>query len=430
MFRDFGHRRACIKTPAPPGRRRREFVFEPVLLHPLRLLLAIVTSIVIVCSSSTSAAEFGAAPPEAIATFFQPLRQYRDDFGDYRSPLKSADGSIVDTAKRWQQRRESLRQEWEQLLGPWPPLAASPQAIVDFTEERDHLVWSKVRIAAGIGGEYVSGYLLKPPGEGPFPAVLVVYYEPESGAGLGVELRDFGLQLARRGFVTLSIGPPGVDFRPAGTAKHSKQPYFGPIGKPVRTQPLSALAYAAANCHAFLSRQTTVEPQRIGIVGHSFGGKWAMFASCLYDKFACAVWSDPGIVFDERDRKDNVGGSVNYWEKWYLGHGLGEVATAEDSYHFRGRPIAPTDRTGTYRRLFAEGRDLVELHALMAPRPFLVSGGSADREERWKALNHTIAVNRVLGQQHGVAMMNRPLHPPTKESNEQIYSFFEWAIGD
>lgn len=24
-----------------------------------------------------------------------------------------------------------------------------------------------------------------------------------------------------------------------------------------------------------------------------------MFASCLYDKFACAAWSDPGIVFDE-----------------------------------------------------------------------------------------------------------------------------------
>jgi dienelactone hydrolase len=430
MFRDFGKCRARIKTPAPPGRGRREGVLESVLLEPLGLLLAIVTSIVIVCASSTSASEFGAAPPEAISPFFRLPPQYRDDYGGYRSPLTGADGSIVDTAEKWQQRRESLRKEWEPLLGPWPPLVASPQVIVDFTEVRDQLVWSKVRIAAGVGGECVSGYLLKPRGEGPFPAVLVVYYEPESGAGLGVELRDFGLQLARRGFVTLSIGPPGVDFRPAGAAKHSKQPYFGPIGKPVRTQPLSALAYAAANCHTFLSREKTVDPQRIGIAGHSFGGKWAMFASCLYDKFACAVWSDPGIVFDERDRKDNVGGSVNYWEKWYLGHELGEVPTAENSYQFRGRPRAPSDRTGTYRRLFAEGRDLVELHALMAPRPFLVSGGSADREERWKALNHTIAVNRVLGQQHGVAMTNRLLHPPTTESNEQIYRFFEWAIGD
>lgn len=40
-----------------------------------------------------------------------------------------------------------------------------------------------------------------------------------------------------------------------------------------------------------------------------------MFASCLYEKFACAVWSDPGIVFDE-----TKGGYINYWEPWYLGY--------------------------------------------------------------------------------------------------------------
>ena len=43
------------------------------------------------------------------------------------------------------------------------------------------------------------------------------------------------------------------------------------------------------------------------------------------------------------------------------------------------------------------GRNLQELHALMAPRPFLVSGGSEDRSVRWKTLNHAIAVNNLLG---------------------------------
>ena len=42
--------------------------------------------------------------------------------------------------------------------------------------------------------------------------------------------------------------------------------------------------------------------------GHSYGGKKAMFASCLYDKFSCAAWSDGGIVFDEKRA------NVNYWE--------------------------------------------------------------------------------------------------------------------
>ena len=47
--------------------------------------------------------------------------------------------------------------------------------------------------------------------------------------------------------------------------------------------------------------------------------------------------------------------------------------------------------------MIEDGRDLHELHALMAPRPFLVSGGSEDPPERWKALNHAVAVNKLLG---------------------------------
>ena len=61
----------------------------------------------------------------------------------------------------------------------------------------------------------------------------------------------------------------------------------------------------------------------------------------------------------------------------------------------------------------------------MAPRPFLVSGGSEDSPERWRALNHSIAVNELLGFKDRVAMHNRPDHGPTPESNEVIYEFFE-----
>ena len=104
-----------------------------------------------------------------------------------------------------------------------------------------------------------------------------------------------------------------------------------------------------------------------------------MFASCLYDKFACAVWSDPGIVFDERDRrKQNPSGSVNYWDVWYLGFELGATADPTAAGGFRKLPSEGQARTGAYKTLVEGGHDLVELHALMAPRPFLVSGGTAD----------------------------------------------------
>ena len=85
-------------------------------------------------------------------------------------------------------------------------------------------------------------------------------------------------------------------------------------------------------------------------------------------------------------------------------------------------------RTGPYKTMIEKGRDLHELHALMAPRPFLVSGGSEDLVERWKPLNHSVAVNKLLGQENRVAMTNRPKHDPTEESNEQVYAFFEHVL--
>ena len=61
----------------------------------------------------------------------------------------------------------------------------------------------------------------------------------------------------------------------------------------------------------------------------------------------------------------------------------------------------------------------------MAPRPFLVSGGSEDPPRRWIPLQHTIEVNRVLGFEDRVGMTNRPEHAPNAESNAAIYAFFE-----
>ena len=59
------------------------------------------------------------------------------------------------------------------------------------------------------------------------------------------------------------------------------------------------------------------------------------------------------------------------------------------------------------------GRDLHELHALIAPRPFLVSVGCEDPPARWLALNHLLAVNRLLGRTNRVAFTSRAAQTPT-----------------
>jgi hypothetical protein len=140
-----------------------------------------------------------------------------------------------------------------------------------------------------------------------------------------------------------------------------------------------------------------------------------MFATCLYEKFACAVWSDPGIVFNEKNS------NVNYWEPWYLGY----------DPNLKRKPGIPSDanpRTGLYKELVEQGDDLVSLHALMAPRPVLVSGGTEDPPRNWIALNHLIAVNDLLGRKDRVAMTARPSHVPTPEALEVELAFLEYWL--
>jgi hypothetical protein len=340
----------------------------------------------------------GSASWERIASAFSPPQDLVDDFGNYRSPLKFNDGREVKTAADWALRRKEILETWHNLMGAWPKIIERQEIKYLEKTERENFVQHSVEFR--MTPEHTTrGYLLVPKSPGPHPGIVVVYYEPETAVGLNEKQhRDFALQLAKRGFVCLSMG--------IGAS------LYYPNREQAVLQPLSANAYAAANAYHVLAGLPDVDAKRIGIVGHSYGGKWAMFASCLYDKFACSAWSDGGIVFDETRP------NVNYWEPWYLGYEVGNTRE-------RGVPNAKRPRTGAYKQMIEESRDLHELHALMSPRPFLVSGGSEDPPERWKALNHSVAVNRLLGHENRVAMTNRKGHDPTTESNEQMYAFFE-----
>jgi hypothetical protein len=348
---------------------------------------------------SAADAQSGDELRRKLAPAFQPPPELASDFGHYKSPLLFAGGRKAQTPAEWQKRRAEIKKTWHDALGPWPPVIEQPKIEYLEKERRDNITQHRVKVEIAPGRFSDDAYLLIPDGDGPFPAVIVVFYQSLDGIGRGKgKLLDFAYQLARRGFVTLSFGSP-------------PQTYY-PDKANTQLQPLSYHAYVAANLCNLLASLPQVDGRRIGILGHSYGGKWALFASCLYERFACAIWCDPGIVFDEKR------GNVNYWEPWYLGHDPAQARKA-------GIPSDKNPRTGPYKKLFEAGHDLHELHALMAPRPFLVSGGSEDPPQRWQALNHSIAVNKLLGYDNRVAMTNRKGHSPTEESNEQMYAFFQ-----
>ncbi len=344
-----------------------------------------------------------------IAPYFSPPDEFRGKFGNYRSPLTFYDGRKVKTRSDWEKRRKEILSRWHDLMGAWPAVLKDQKLQVldsihreNFTQYIVSFFWTPQ--------EKTEGYLLVPDGDRKQkrPAVITVYYEPETSIGKGEPYRDFAYQLAKRGFITLSIGTT------AATVAKTYALYYPGIDN-ATVQPLSMLGYAAANAWHVLANSAQVDSTKIGIIGHSFGGKWAMFASCLYDKFACAVWSDPGIVFDQT--RENI----NYWEPWYLGY-------HPRPWRKRGLITDENPAHGLYPRLVREGYDLHELHALMAPRPFLVSGGEEDSPKRWSVLNHAVAVNKLLGAKNRVAMTNRGTHSPNETSNEQAFLFFEYFL--
>jgi len=334
------------------------------------------------------------APPDNYANLRHPLREL----------LKFENGQAVRSPEDWKRRRSEIRTLWmEALGGAWPEVLRHPgMEVLNETEEANY-TRKRVRVEIA-AGRFEEGWLLLPKGKGPHPAVLVPFYEPDTSIGLSdKENRDYGRRLAERGFVALTIGSPGGNARLPDPGREG-------------WQPLSFLAYVSANCANALANLAEVDPKRIGIVGHSYGGKWAMFSACLNEAFACAAWSDPGIGFDDQRP------SINYWEPWYLGR-------TGSSPRPPGVPTTDNPAAGPYLQLRKGGHDLHELQALMAPRPFFVSGGSEDPPSRWGLLNVVRDVYSLLGASGKVGMHNRPAHPPTPEATELVCDFLTHFLG-
>lgn len=363
---------------------------------------------------------------EKLAPHFEPPKEMANDFGDYESPLAKPEGGEVTSAAEWPTRRLQILRKWRMRLGDWPPPLAKPELRIVKSEHRENFTQHQVVVQVAPPPTQSSpvadakksleshGYLLVPDGEGPFPAVFVPFYEPLTSAGLKPGLKghhDYGYQLAKRGYLTLSIGTPGGNESGSDTREALVR-----IGHDYGCQPLGFLAYVASNCHTLLAQRKDVDAKRIGIVGLSYGGKWSMFGSLFDERYACAVWGDPGIDFDESNR------NINYYEPWYIGY---DFSKPIDGQRPRGVPDDTKPRTGLYKELIEQKQNLVDLMALMAPRPVLVSGGTEDKLERWKALNHLIKVNKLLGHEKRVGLTLRETHVPDEHAAEQTYQFFD-----
>jgi len=215
----------------------------------------------------------------------------------------------------------------------------------------------------------------------PVPAVAVPFYFPEAMIGFeldsGEELPRYKgiemmLHLVRRGYAACSADAYHLTsvrsllgrgewqrWHDCGTALHAGQPKWSGMGKLTADTQLMIDVLCA---------DSRIDAERIGIAGHSLGGKMAFYAGCLDDRVKAILASDFGIGWDQ----------TNWNDCWYWGERVEEFKAAGIDHSSLLNGAAPKPFC-----LIAGLYDNQESEAYMKR-----AKGYASCPERLKLLNH------------------------------------------
>lgn len=260
--------------------------------------------------------------------------------------LKNSRHEEIKSRSAWIKQRALTRQDWLNFLGPLPakkpPLKTeflNTERLSDFT--RHHV---RYQIEPGL---FTDGYLLTPTNsKGKLPVVIVFHpttpLHAKGVAGLAPEYdreKWQGVQLVQRGYIVWCprnyINTDGADW--AGNAKLVLATHTNWTG-------MTRMVWDAIRAVDFVVSLPNVDRKRIGCLGHSLGGKQALYAAAFDERIQAAVSSEGGI-----------GLQFSNWEAiWYLGPKIRKPGFGLENH---------------------------QVLALIAPRALLLLGGdSADGE--------------------------------------------------
>ena len=197
----------------------------------------------------------------------------------------------------------------------------------------------------------------------PLPAVAVPFYRPEGMIGFELDTGEVlpkyaGItmmaDLAQRGFIAASADAYHLTYvdsdldrddffrwKLAGEALTGDYPEWCGMGKLLADTRLLTDTLAS---------DPRVDPGRIGIAGHSLGGKMAFYAGCLDPRIKAVLASDFGIGWDQ----------TNWNNVWYWGDRVKEMKKA--------------------------GLEHSQLLSMSGGKPFFLLAGQYDNEESRKIM--------------------------------------------
>ena len=240
----------------------------------------------------------------------------------------------------------SLRREWIELLGAQPKPDASVR--VGVASVRHGVVRRDVEVHSF--GLRLTLRFAAPGGALPRPVVVLPFYDTHVLFGEASALypdpdarptRAFAQEFLAAGFGVLAV-PWWAETLAAEADPLELHARYGPIAaEHQRHHPeVTGLGRSVADLRLAvdaLAQIDEVDSSRIGVFGHSLGGKLALFSAALDPRIAAAVTHEPGLGFAHS----------NWSDPWYFGERV------------------PCDR------------DLDQVLGLVSPRPVLYAGGGA-----------------------------------------------------
>jgi len=254
----------------------------------------------------------------------------------------------IRTAADWQRRREHILQNLQLVMGTLPSVMFRVPLQVDDIEQRKigSVVARKISFQSD-PYDRVKAWLLRPEDETQLNGAAVLCLHQTVAAGkdetvglAGSSNMHYAMELAQRGFVTLSPDYPSLGEHPYDFAKNPE--------------------YASGSMKAVwdnirgvdvLVQQPGVDAAKIGVIGHSLGGHNAMFTAVFEPRLRVVV-SSCGF---SRFHKDDV-------PSWSGARYMPRIAS---SYQNKA-DLLPFD--------------FAELVATFAPRPFLVCAATDDSD--------------------------------------------------
>ncbi len=302
----------------------------------------------------------------------------------------------VRSVAEWEARRKVIHTKWLKLLGSMD-IAPPPQK-TRLVKVVEHQNYTAKLMYLQVEPDWWEKILVMMPAEAitrPRPVVIVPFYDVDTPAAknlsgvhfLGSTVDPFAYCAVQKGYIAVAIRWWGESYgeleNEAVANLKLRHPHVTGLGKWV---------WDAHRLVDYLYTLPEVDRTRIGIHGHSLGGKMALYAPAFDDRINAVVSNELGIGF-----KDS-----NYEDYWYFGDFINKLGNGTDNH---------------------------ELIALIAPRPFLLIGGDMyDTKKSWYYINAARAVYKLYGKPQNIGYFNHHTgHRPTPEavwrSNEWLAHF-------